>query len=137
MIEYTVKVNEYGKHWFLNGERHREDGPAIEHFSGDKFWFLNGKRHREDGPAIEWDSGDKFWFLNTKYWYLNGNLHREDGPACEYAGGDKYWYLNGKCLSEKEWKKRTKKTHKIIIDGKEIELSDESFQNLKKAFDNS
>ena len=107
MIEYTVKVNE----------------------CGTKSWYLNGKYHREDGPAIEYASG-------TKFWYLNGNLHREDGPACEWADGDKFWYLNGKCLSEKEWKKRTKKTHKIIIDGKEIELSDESFQNLKKAFDN-
>jgi len=106
MIEYTVKVNEYGK-----------------------FWFLNGERHREDGPAIEWADGNK-------YWCLNGYLHREDGPAIEFASGDKDWYLNGKCLSEKEWEKRTKKTHKIIIDGKEIELSDESYKNLKKAFDN-
>ena len=31
MIEYTVKV--FG--------------------NGDKCWYLNGKRHREDGPAIE------------------------------------------------------------------------------------
>ena len=108
MIEYTVKVNEYG----------------------DKFWYLNGKRHHEDGPACEFADG-------TKYWYLNGNLHREDGPACEYANGSKYWYLNGEEFSKKKWKKRIKKTRNIIIDGKEIELSDESFQNLKKAFDNS
>ena len=31
MIEYTVKV------WA----------------NGDKVWYLNGKRHREDGPAVE------------------------------------------------------------------------------------
>ena len=131
MIEYTVKVNEYGdKFWYLNDELHREDGPAIEYASGDKSWYLNGKYHREDGPAIEYANG-------TKYWYLNGNLHREDGPACEYANGSKYWYLNGEEFSKKKWKKRIKKTHNIIIDGKEIELSDESFQNLKKAFDNS
>ena len=73
----------------------------------------------------------------SKYWYLNGKLHREDGPAIEYASGTKFWYLNGKYLSKDEWEKRIKKTHNIIIDGKEIELSDESFQNLKKAFDNS
>ena len=72
----------------------------------------------------------------TKSWYLNGKYHREDGPAVESADGSKEWYLNGKCLSEKEWEKRTKKTHKIIIDGKEIELSDESYKNIKKAFDN-
>ena len=73
----------------------------------------------------------------TKFWFLNGKYHREDGPAIEYANGTKYWYLNGEEFSKKKWKKRIKKTHKIIIDGKEIELSDESFQNLKKAFDNS
>ena len=51
MIEYTVKVWPSGtKVWYLNGKRHREDGPAIEYANGDKYWYLNGKRHREDGP---------------------------------------------------------------------------------------
>ena len=26
--------------------------------------WVNGKRHREDGPAVEWNNGDKSWFLN-------------------------------------------------------------------------
>ena len=130
MIEYKVKVNEYGtKEWYLNGKFHREDGPACEWDNGSKFWYLNGKFHREDGPAVELASG-------TKYWYLNGKLHREDGPACEWGNGDKSWYLNGNLHREDEWKKKIKKTHNIIIDGKEIELSDESYKNLKKAFDN-
>jgi len=43
MIEYTVKVWANGnKSWYLNGKRHREDGPAIECASGSKFWCLNG-----------------------------------------------------------------------------------------------
>jgi hypothetical protein len=75
------------KHWFLNDELHREDGPAVEYANGDKQWFLNGKLHREDGPAIEYASGDKRWFMN-------GKLHREDGPAVEYANGEKEWWLN-------------------------------------------
>jgi hypothetical protein len=54
------------KLWFLNGNLHREDGPALEFASGDKYWYLNGKRHREDGPAIEWANGDKRWFLDGK-----------------------------------------------------------------------
>ena len=55
MIEYTVRVYANGdKSWYLNGKRHREDGPAVEYASGDKFWYLNGKLHREDGPAIEY-----------------------------------------------------------------------------------
>jgi len=54
----------------LNGERHREDAPAVEHANGNKSWWLNGKRHREDGPAIEYTDG-------YKEWYLNGLHHTE------------------------------------------------------------
>ena len=75
------------KAWYLNGKRHREDGPACEYPSGTKVWCLNGKRHREDGPACENASGDKEWYLNDK-------LHREDGPAVEWANGTKEWWLN-------------------------------------------
>ena len=101
MIEYTVKVWDNGnKSWYLNGKRHREDGPAVECADGDKFWYLNGKLHREDGPAVEYANG-------YKYWYLNGKLHREDGPAIEYANGDKYWYLNDKEVTEEEHKRMT------------------------------
>jgi adenosylmethionine-8-amino-7-oxononanoate aminotransferase len=65
MIEYTVKVYPDGdKFWFLNGEYHREDGPAIEYADGTNFWYLNGKSHREDGPAIEYADGTKSWYLN-------------------------------------------------------------------------
>ncbi len=130
MIEYTVKVYENGtKKWYLNGNLHRKDGPAIELANGYKEWYLNDELHREDGPACEYADG-------TKCWYLNGKLHREDGPAIESDNGSKSWYLNGNLHREDEWKKKIKKTHNIIIDGKEIELSDESFQNIKKAFYN-
>lgn len=80
MIEYTVKV------WA----------------NGRKEWYLNDQRHREDGPAIERADG-------TKSWWLNGDLHREDGPAIEHADGGKSWYLNGKRLTESEFNKRMKK----------------------------
>ena len=65
-------------------------------------------------------------------WYLNGNLHREDGPAVEYTNGSKEWYLNGKNLTEKEFLNRN--SHKLVIDGKEVTLSHESFNELKKFF---
>ena len=76
------------KAWLLNGEYHREDGPAYENPYGTKAWYLNGKLHREDGPAYEHSDG-------TKEWYLNGKLHREDGPAYENPNGTKGWWLNG------------------------------------------
>jgi len=81
------------KEWYLNGELHREDGPAKEYTNGEKYWYGNGKLHREHGPAVEYANG-------TKAWYLNGERHREDGPAREYADGDKEWYLNGKLHRE-------------------------------------
>ena len=75
------------KEWYLDGELHREDGPAIEYTNGDKRWYLNGKHHREGSPAIELANGHKEW-------YLNGVIHREDGPAIERASGHKEWWLN-------------------------------------------
>jgi len=48
MKTYQVEVYDNGdKIWFLNGEFHREDGPAIEYANGNKYWYLNGKRHTE------------------------------------------------------------------------------------------
>ena len=96
MIVYKVKVQPSGdKEWYLNGDLHREGGPAVELANGTKLWYLNGKWHREDGPAHESANGNKFW-------YLNGELHREDGPAIEYVNGGKRWYLDGQQLTEDE-----------------------------------
>jgi hypothetical protein len=36
------------KEWCLNGERHREDGPAIEYSNGYKAWYLNGEELTEE-----------------------------------------------------------------------------------------
>lgn len=50
------------------GERHREDGPAVEYNDGGKEWWVNGKLHREDGPAVEHKSGyDKYYFNDINY----------------------------------------------------------------------
>ena len=80
----VFRIDEYGdKNWYLNGKRHRINGPAIEFANGDKWWYLNGKYHRVDGPAVERANGDKWW-------YLNGKCHRVNGPAIEFANGDKW-----------------------------------------------
>ena len=81
------------RHWYLNGKRHRENGPALEWADGTGSWYLNDKLHREGGPALEGTDG-------SRYWYLNGDLHREDGPAVEGADGTRKWYLNGKLQRE-------------------------------------
>ena len=57
--------------------------------SGNKHWFLNGKRHREDGPAIEGFYG------HEEYWF-KGSLHRKDGPAVVHADGHEEYWIDGK-----------------------------------------
>ena len=47
MIEYIVKVYDNYTEWYLNDQRHREDGPAIEYSDGSKHWWLNGKGYTE------------------------------------------------------------------------------------------
>ena len=48
-VKYTVDVEENGtKHWYLNGKRHRVDGPAVEWSGGRKEWHLNGKQLSEE-----------------------------------------------------------------------------------------
>jgi hypothetical protein len=81
MITYTVKVDA----------------------AKTKRWYLNGNLHREDGPAVEYADG-------TKHWYLNDNLHREDGPAFEWADGTKEWWLDGEELTEAGFNAKMKKT---------------------------
>ena len=43
------------------------DQPTLTKYSdGTKEWYLNGKRHRKDGPAYEGADGTKEWYLNGK-----------------------------------------------------------------------
>ena len=110
MLEYTVKVWPDGtKRWYLNGERHREDGPAVERCSGSKEWWVNGKRHREDGPAVEWSDG-------YKEWWINGERHREDGPAVEGSIRTKRWWINGKQVTEEEHSRLTSGTKELTVE---------------------
>ena len=53
-MKYIIKTGSTERIWYINGKRHREDGPAIEYADGTKKWYLNDQRHREDGPACEW-----------------------------------------------------------------------------------
>jgi starvation-inducible outer membrane lipoprotein len=67
---------------------------------GDTVWRLDGNYHREDGPAIEWQDG-------RTDWWLHGKRHRTDGPAIEFADGVKFWHLNDEFLSFDDWLERT------------------------------
>jgi hypothetical protein len=65
-------------------------GIAVNTMNDDRYWFLNGKRHREDGPAVIRGYGA------AKEWWLNGLLHRIDGPAIERPERTSEWWWNGK-----------------------------------------
>ena len=60
---------------------------------GSQRWYLNGKRHREDGPAIVYTDGHQEWCLNDKY-------HREDGPAIIRSNGYQSWYFENRKVTE-------------------------------------
>jgi len=56
----------------------------VEYPNGTKYWYLNGKRHREDGPAVEYPNGTKYWYLNNEevtwkevFRNANGDLEKE------------------------------------------------------------
>ena len=102
MTEPTLIDADGNKFWEVNGEYHREDGPAIEYADGSKVWYRNGEFHREDGPAAVWADG-------SKCWYQNDVLHRNDGPAVEWASGGLEWWIMGGSLSREEFSERRKK----------------------------
>jgi len=107
------KTNHNGrKEWWVNGRRHRTDGPAIIYPNGRQDWYIDGRKGRVDGPAVIRTNGSEEWWLNsvlhregglpaiirsngTKQWYYNGLLHRTDGPAVIMADGRKEWWVNG------------------------------------------
>ena len=108
-ITYQVKVDELGtQHWYLNGKRHREDGPAVIWPDRSQSWYLDGNLHREDGPAIVYAGGSQFW-------YLNGKFHREGGPAIVYADGSQFWYLDGVKYTEEEWKQKLNPVKEMTV----------------------
>jgi len=45
VLKTDIVVDSMGtRRWFLNGELHRVDGPAIEFANGSKEWWINGER---------------------------------------------------------------------------------------------
>lgn len=82
--------NVYGyTEWKVNGELHREDGPAIINKSGSMEWYKHGKIHRDEGPAAISSNGDL-------YWHIDGKLHNDNGPAAIYDCGSRFWYKHDK-----------------------------------------
>ena len=129
----------------LNGILHREDGPALEYFNGDKYYFVDGILHREDGPAVFLDnenkeliklgivSPDDEFSYGIREYYFKGSLHREDGPAIEYSDGEKRYCINGG-LHRDDGPAVIKGNHaEFWINGKKISETDEYYVPIKSA----
>ena len=43
-MKYDIRIDLYGnKHYYVNNNLHREEGPACEYANGNKRWYLNHK----------------------------------------------------------------------------------------------
>ena len=70
MTKLYIDKNQNGILHFKDSEmtiRHRDDGPAVEWFNGDKKWYQNNKFHRLDGPALEYANGTKKYYYQDEY----------------------------------------------------------------------
>ncbi len=85
-----------------DGQRHRDDGPAVIYTDGTQLWYQHGKQHRDGGPAAIWING-------TQVWYQHGKQHREDGPAIIRANGEQRWYWHGEEVTERKHAKLRKR----------------------------
>ena len=86
------------------GKLHNLSGPAVLP-NGAKVWYVNGKRHRLDGPACEWKDGDREWFID-------GKRHRLDGPAIQCDDGDSWYVGGVWCKNFKDFQKAAKLSDK-------------------------
>lgn len=93
--------------WRQDGKLSRIDGPAIterDTLSGfliSEGWFLNGNLHREGGPAqIGYDPENDGTVLE-EIWFWHGVRHRRDGPAVirynelTHEVEDTEWWIDG------------------------------------------
>lgn len=93
-IEPALVYKSGEEHWYLNGLKHRIDGPAETKPNGDYTWYKNGKKHRDGNlPASQWGKG------RCIEWYVDGKKQRSDGPAMIYTIDNfsiEKWYHNNK-----------------------------------------
>lgn len=88
------------KTWYKSGYIHRDGGmPAIVVPGILQEWWINGKRHRVDGPAVANIYG-------LYEWWINGKRHRIGGPAVINKNKPDEWWENGVRMKETERKEK-------------------------------
>jgi hypothetical protein len=66
---------------------------------GGKGWFLNGEHHLEDGPALEYDGGTKVWCQNN----IVHKIEYKDSKTCRWQ--KQLFHLN-QLMKKKKAKKK-------------------------------
>ena len=66
--------------WIVNGEKHRDRGPAETRKDGYKAYYNRGKLHREKGPAIIHPNGDHEYWLDGQLIRIEKGVKRDDMP---------------------------------------------------------
>ncbi len=105
----------------------------------------NNQLHRTDGPAVVcyYENGQ----VQRESYYLDDKLHRTDGPSdvWYFKNGQvssEHYHFNGQKLSKSDWELKTKapvsnpeaKTEiKILINGKEVVVSEANLKNILSA----
>ena len=124
--------------WWVNGQRHRLDGPAwVRYYDNGQVaseeWLVDGKNHRLDGPAyIQYHANGQ---VRYEYWRVNGVNHRLDGPAVVlyHANGqvaNEGWYYEGKQVTPEFVQQKWLETAQLLayIDGvKLVEVGDQYY----------
>lgn len=147
VIEYHLNGNKHIEQYILlNGNLHREDGPAYNlwYENGSlelEQYFLKGGKHRENGPAMtRWYENGSLCFQE---YMINGKGHRDSGPSfeCYYENGQKeeeVYMINGKYHrtdgpAHTQWESDGKKTEFYFFNDEAIECSsDEEFKKIVK-----
>jgi hypothetical protein len=99
--KFTTDISKNITTYFVNGKRHRIDGPAIINTNPNgartEQYFYQGRCHRANGPARihTYSDGSK-----TEMYYDLGKLHRTNGPAYIYTNSngirtEEFW-VNGR-----------------------------------------
>lgn len=87
---YTRKDFVKIKFYYLDGQYHNENGPAIIDFQGNYSWYLNDKKHRIGGPAVK-HNGFEYYYLDNKRYKKMGMYNNVllICRFCKYQGKDK------------------------------------------------
>jgi len=63
LVRDTGRCTSRFKRWYLHGQLHRTDGPAVTRTDGSQEWYLNDQLHRTDGPAVIRSDGSQQWYI--------------------------------------------------------------------------